>query len=216
MSRPAARAAGATHLLAAVLAAAAFFGVLILLAQPSPAQRDSRNTLRPAADFAGIRDSRARAEALFREAGKVLVHPRCTNCHPRGDAPLQGEKGEPHRPPVVRGPDNMGAPGMRCGTCHGATNFEPARVPGAPHWQLAPRHMSWVGKSLGEICRQIKDPKRNGNHTVAEIVGHMQKDPLVGWAWNPGARRRPPPGTWQRFGELIAAWHAAGGHCPPK
>ena len=32
--------------------------------------------------FASIADTDARSAAMFTELGKVLTHPRCTNCHP--------------------------------------------------------------------------------------------------------------------------------------
>src|SRR5438876_9381030 len=83
-----------------------------------------RNPLRPVDSFAGISDTRERSAALFTEAAKVLTHPRCMNCHPAGDRPKQGERGELHQPMVVRGKDGFGAPGMRCATCHGPTNFD--------------------------------------------------------------------------------------------
>ena len=68
----------------------------------------------------------------------------------------------------------MGASGMRCITCHGAANFE--RVPGNPKWMLAPKEMAWIGRSLGEICEQIKDPKRNGGKKLDEIVQKLRVD----------------------------------------
>ena len=74
--------------------------------------------------------------------------------------------------------------GMRCTTCHGETNFEAGHVPGNPNWHLAPIEMAWVGKSLGAICEQIKDPNRNGGKTLGQIVDHVTDDELVGWAWN--------------------------------
>jgi hypothetical protein len=37
---------------------------------------------------------------------------------------------------------------------------------------------------------------------------------LVGWAWHPGAGRRPAPGTQERFGEIIEAWIETGSECP--
>jgi hypothetical protein len=46
---------------------------------------------------------------------------------------------------------------MRCSSCHQQANFEPGRVPGHPQWHLAPRDMSWEGKTLAEICAQIKE-----------------------------------------------------------
>ena len=48
--------------------------------------------------------------------------------------------------------------------------------------------MAWVGKSLGEICEQIKDPERNGGKSMEELVHHMAEDSLVGWGWHPGVR----------------------------
>lgn len=171
-------------------------------------------TLRPASAFAGIADPRERSVALFQEAGKVLQSPRCMNCHPAGDRPSQTDVMRPHQPVVVRGPANIGAPGMTCGTCHGAANFDPARVPGHPEWSLAPIEMAWQGRSLGQICEQIKDPARNGGKDLAALVYHMAEDSLVGWGWSPGAGRMPAPGTQAEFGALVTAWAEGGAHCP--
>jgi hypothetical protein len=33
----------------------------------------------------------------FETVRAVLQHPRCQNCHPEGDAPLQGDDGHAHR-----------------------------------------------------------------------------------------------------------------------
>ena len=115
-------------------------------------------------------DQASRSIALFREAGKVLQHPRCLNCHPRTDQPQQGDAMKVHEPPVTRGRDGHGAVGMECTTCHNSRNFDPAGVPGHERWHLAPIEMAWVGKSLREICVQIKDRKRNGGKSS----GHRQ------------------------------------------
>jgi len=74
--------------------------------------------------------------------------------------------------------------------------------------------MSWQGKTLGEICRQIKDRARNGGRSLADIRTHMATDRLVGWAWRPGEGRKPAPGTQAEFGTLIEAWISTGAHCP--
>ena len=50
-------------------------------------------------------DQASRSIALFREAGKVLQHPRCLNCHPVGERPTQADRMTPHMPFVVRGAD---------------------------------------------------------------------------------------------------------------
>lgn len=180
----------------------------------SAKQPDPGATLKSVQSFASIPDDKQRSLALFQEAGKVITHPRCMNCHPVGDRPFQGDDRHPHMPMVVRGVDNFGAIGMRCTTCHGPSNFDPAGVPGHPEWHVAPVEMGWVGKPLGEICEQIKDPKRNGGKSLEELVHHMAEDSLVGWGWNPGVGREPAPGTQKEFGELIRAWVDSGAVCP--
>lgn len=172
--------------------------------------------LRDAAAFASIRDPQARALALFAEAGKVIHSPRCLNCHPAGDRPTQTDAMVPHMPFVTRGKAGMGVAAMRCTNCHQTENFAPSDVPGDPLWHLAPREMAWQGLSLGAICRQIKDPARNGGKSLAQIVQHMTADHLVGWAWRPGGNRLPAPGTQARFGQLIASWVASGAACPTE
>lgn len=176
--------------------------------------------LRGPGDFAGIADERARAVALFEEMGQVLQHPRCVNCHPAGDRPLQGEAMVPHQPPVVRGDGGMGVPGMFCTTCHGAENVAfvgaEGSIPGHEVWFLAPIEMAWEGRSLGEICAQIKDPARNGGKTLAELHEHNAHDGLVGWGWHPGEGREPAPGDQETFGALTQAWIDAGAHCPEE
>ena len=164
--------------------------------------------------FASIGDTAARSAALFTELGKVLTHPRCVNCHPAGDRPRQTDASRPHQPPVARGPDGLGLPAMRCPICHQQANFEPGRVPGDPIWHLAPREMAWEGKTLAEICAQIKDPARNGNRTLEALVEHIGTDHLVGWAWAPGYGRQPAPGTQKEAGALVDAWVKTGAACP--
>jgi hypothetical protein len=171
-------------------------------------------TLKPASAFASISDQKARSVALFEEAGKVIQHPRCVNCHPAGDRPTQTDSSHPHQPLVVRGEDGLGAIGMRCTTCHGPANFDPGHIPGHPQWHVAPIEMAWQGKSLAYICQQIKDPKRNGGKSMEQLIEHMSSDSLVGWGWNPGVGREPAPGTQAEFGELIKAWAESGAACP--
>jgi hypothetical protein len=169
--------------------------------------------LRPVSSF-HIADRRARSIALFREAGKVLQHPRCMNCHPQTERPTQTDWMHPHQPLVVRSADGHGAAGMPCKACHHAGNFDPGHVPGHPDWRLAPATMAWQGRSLAQICSQIKDRARNGGRDLVALIHHVSEDSLVGWAWAPGAGRTPAPGTQAQFGELMKAWSAAGAFCP--
>jgi hypothetical protein len=76
--------------------------------------------------------------------------------------------------------------------------------------------MTWEGKSLGQICTQLKDPQRNGGRDIAAILKHVVTDSLVKWAWAPGPGRTPAPGTNAEFGALLEAWAASGAHCPAR
>src|SRR5438045_5356045 len=98
--------------------------------------------LRGPESFSSIADRTERSRALFAEAGRVLQHPRCLNCHPVGERPTQGSDLHPHSPLVVRGADDNGAIGMRCTTCHQTSNYEPSGVPGHPLWHVAPTSMA--------------------------------------------------------------------------
>jgi len=174
------------------------------------------STLASPESFASIADADARSAAMFTELGKVLTHPRCVNCHPAGDRPRQGDERRLHQPPVARGVDGHGTETMRCSICHQNANFEPGRMPGHPEWHLAPREMAWEGKTVAEICAQIKDPARNGGRKVEQLVHHIGEDTLVGWAWAPGAGRSPAPGTQKQAGALVDAWVKSGAACPAK
>jgi hypothetical protein len=180
------------------------------------ASHAASNTLASPESFGSIAEPDARSAAIFAELGKVLTHPRCVNCHPAGDRPRQGDENRLHQPPVARGVDGHGTETMRCSICHQNANFEPGRVPGHPEWHLAPREMVWEGKSLAEICDQIKDPLRNGGRKVEDLIHHIGTDTLVGWAWAPGFGRTPAPGTQKQAGALVDAWVKAGAVCPAR
>jgi hypothetical protein len=178
------------------------------------ASETAPHALAPPESFAAIGDTEKRSAAMFTELGKVLTHPRCVNCHPAGDRPRQTDAGRPHQPPVWRGADGHGLPAMRCSICHGEANFEPGRMPGHPEWHLAPRSMAWEGKTLAEICAQIKDPARNGGRKPEDLIHHIGEDTLVGWAWAPGDGRSAAPGTQKIAGALVEAWVKTGAACP--
>ena len=187
---------------------------LVIATAATDAVSDQSDGLASPESFASIADTAARSAAIFTELGKVLTHPRCVNCHPAGDRPRQGDMARLHQPPVERGADGHGLPAMRCSICHQQANFDAAGMPGNPLWQLAPREMAWEGKTLAEICAQIKDPARNGNRSVDALIEHIGEDHLVGWAWAPGYGRQPAPGTQKQAGALVEAWVKTGAECP--
>ncbi|HJV41909.1 Isoquinoline 1-oxidoreductase subunit [Caulobacter sp.] len=203
-----------------ILAGALALGGAVAAGTGQPSQPASApEVLRTVVSFQSIRDPGARSVALFTEAGRVIQSPRCLNCHPVERRPTQGDDLHPHDPPMVAGDSGHGPAGMPCFSCHGSANVptwgrDIQSIPGDPKWALAPVEMAWQGKSLGAICAQIKDPARNGGRSLDQIRHHMAEDHLVGWAWNPGAGRRPAPGSQRAFGDLIAAWIDAGARCP--
>jgi hypothetical protein len=155
---------------------------------------------------------------MFVEIGTVLTHPRCMNCHPAGEHPLQGADHHDHRPAVWR--NDTGSSGTPCTECHTEQNVtlhEAASyrsIPGHPRWGVAPLSMAWQGKSVGDICRQLKDTARNGGRDLTMLQEHIAKDDLVAWGWHPGEGREPAPGTQEAAGELVQAWIDSGAECP--
>jgi len=154
---------------------------------------------------------------LFLEFVTVLRHPRCMNCHSRGDFPRQGDDGHPHTMNVRRGPDGHGVTAEKCTTCHQDHNLAGAHMPpGAPNWGLPPANMPmmWEGLSDGQICRSFKDPKQNKNRNLDQLVEHLTEDKLVMWGWNPGEGRTPVPMPHDEFSAKVKQWQAAGAPCP--
>ncbi len=116
------------------------------------------------------------SRAAFLQVYKVFTSPRCQNCHPAGDAPLQGDDSHIHMQNVKRGRDGHGVYGMRCDTCHQSTNLPGAHMPpGNPKWSLPPaeHQMIFVGRTPAELCRQLKDPQQTGGRSLAQLLEHV-------------------------------------------
>ena len=199
-------------LMARAMTAAAVFVLSSAVAEADP------TPLKSPSEFASIANPRERSLAIFGEIGKLLTNPRCMNCHPAGEHPLQSNDQHEHMPPVWRG--ESGHYATNCAGCHTGRNFtlhEAATyqsIPGHPRWGLAPLSMAWEGKSIGDICRQLKDVNRNGGRDLALLQEHIAKDDLVAWAWNPGKGREPAPGSQEIAGQLVQAWIDSGAECP--
>jgi cytochrome c5 len=160
----------------------------------------------------------AKARAAFNEAAKVFFSPRCANCHPAGDGPTQGDTMTPHSMDVKRGPDGRGVEELKCATCHQDINLEGDGLPpGAPDWHMpaAEHKMSFQGITIGQLCRNLKDPVQNGGKkTAKDAVLHLATDPKVVWAWNPGNGRTTPPMSQADFMKKMNEWVANGAACP--
>jgi len=161
-------------------------------------------------------DAAASAKA-FLEIHKVFTSPRCQNCHPAGDAPLQGDDSHVHLQNVKRGKDGHGVSAMRCETCHQTTNLAGDHMPpGNPKWSLpSPEHkMVFVGRTPAELCRQLKDPKQTGGRSLQQLLEHVADDELVAWGWNPGDGRALPPLSRPETVAQMKTWIDGGAACP--
>jgi hypothetical protein len=159
----------------------------------------------------------ARARAAFLEIVPVLKHPRCFNCHAIGDFPRQGDDSHQHQQNVRRGSMGQGVTAQKCSACHQTENVAGLNMPpGAPNWHLPPPNMPmiWEGKTPGQICQQIKDPKQNNGKTIAQIVEHVTSDNLVLWGWAPGEGRTIPPKSQAEFASKFQEWARFGAACP--
>jgi hypothetical protein len=161
-------------------------------------------------------DAAASAKA-FLEIHKVFTSPRCQNCHPAGDAPLQGDDSHVHLQDVKRGKDGRGVSAMRCETCHQTTNLAGDHMPpGNPKWGLpSPEHkMVFVGRTPAELCRQLKDPEQTGGRSLQQLLEHVASDELVGWGWSPGDGRALPPLSRSDTVAQMKIWIDGGAACP--
>ena len=202
-----------TIAVALFLGASSLWAVAALSARGGNGERVGRLSAKPAAV---VRDDAA-ARAAFLAAAPVFTHPRCQNCHPAGEAPLQGDDSHPHAQSVKRGLHGKGKYGMKCDACHQLTNLPGVHMPpGAPNWRLPPPNMRmvFVGKTPSELCSQLKDPSRNGGKTIDQIIEHVTSDKLVGWGWNPGEDRTTPPLSRPEFAAKMQEWARNGAACP--
>ena len=164
-----------------------------------------------------LTDSLASIEA-FGVVYKVLMSPRCMNCHPAGDVPLQGDDSHLHQMSPKRGKDGKGVYAMKCSNCHQPTNSPGLHTPpGNPKWALPPADMKMVfeGKSERELALQIMDYNKNGHKDKAKLIEHA-RDTLVKAGWDMGEGRVPPPVSYEDFVTAWDTWINTGGVAPAK
>ncbi|WP_372748556.1 hypothetical protein [Litorivivens sp.] len=150
----------------------------------------------------------------FGPIAEVLRHPRCMNCHTVTNFPRQTDQRLRHAQLVVRGKDGHGAPTLQCNACHQDRNVADGKVPGAPHWHLAPLSMGWENLDDTQLCEALLDRSKNGNRSVSDLVHHMTVDALVLWGWSPGGDRTLPPYPHAEFVSYLEDWADAGAPCP--
>ena len=157
------------------------------------------------------------SQQAFLDVYRVLMSPRCMNCHPAGDVPLQGDDSHLHTQGVKRGPEGRGLYALKCTNCHQSSNTPGLNMPpGVPDWHLPPADMRMVfqGRSAHDLALQMVDPKRNGGKSRQDLIEHMKTD-LVRWAWHPGEGRTKPPLTYEEFTARFKDWIEKGAVAPP-
>jgi hypothetical protein len=168
-------------------------------------------------DYPVLAKDSAGSVKAFMSVYKVLMSPRCMNCHPAGDVPLQGDDNHLHTMNVKRGVDGHGIYSMRCSNCHQPENDPGVHMPpGNPKWGLPPEktRMVFQGRSPHQLALQLLDPKQNGGRTKAQLIDHMANDGLVGWAWHPGEGRTTPAMSRKAFAEQARIWITKGAYVP--
>jgi len=162
---------------------------------------------------------KAASQRAFMSVYKVLMSPRCMNCHPAGDAPLQGDDSHPHTQNVQRGMEGHGVYALKCANCHQPQNTPGEHMPpGNPKWALPPasRKMVFEGRSPRQLAAQLLDPKLNGGKTKAQLIEHVTSDTLVLWGWHPGDGRTLPPLSHAEFAKQFRRWIDKGAYLPDK
>lgn len=162
------------------------------------------------------KDSVASVKA-FKDVYAVLMSPRCMNCHPSGDIPLQGDDSHLHAMSPKRGKDGKGLYAMKCSNCHQPTNIEGLnKPPGHPNWHLPPANMKMIfqGRTPNQLAKQLVNLKTNGNKNLAQLIAHAD-DGLVKAGWNPGEGRTLPPLSHEEFKKAWITWLKTGAYAPP-
>lgn len=152
----------------------------------------------------------------FQEVYKVLMSPRCMNCHPAGDVPLQGDDSHLHAMLPQRGKDGKGVFAMKCANCHQPTNLDGlGKPPGHPDWHLPPADMKMIfqGRSPRQLALQLVDPKMNGNKTLKQLMAHAD-DGLVMAGWTPADGVSVPPLSHEQFKKSWITWISKGAYAP--
>ncbi len=197
---------------------ATVLSVLIFVIAVAASAFKKEDSLVEKVDFKSTNRDSVESVKVFATVYKVLMSPRCMNCHPSGDVPLQGDDSHLHTMGPKRGVDGKGVYAMKCSNCHQETNTPGLHTPpGNPDWHLPPADMKMVfqGKSPHELAKQLVDPNKNGHKDMKKLIEHAD-DGLVLAGWNPGEGRTLPPVSHAEFKKAWLTWLKKGAYAPKK
>lgn len=190
--------------------------ILSVITGMASVSRDKNDGTRLDAQSEAIRRDSIESVKAFLQVYTVLMSPRCMNCHPSGDVPLQGDDNHLHVMLPQRGKDGKGVYAMKCMNCHQPTNVPGLHTPpGNPNWHLPPADMKMVfqGKTPHQLAKQLIDPQQNGHKTLEQLIEHANDD-LVLAGWNPGEGRTVPPMSHKEFSKAWVTWIKKGAYAP--
>lgn len=166
--------------------------------------------------YASVNKDSIESVEAFKKVYLVLMSPRCMNCHPSGDVPLQGDDSHLHQMLPKRASDGKGLYAMKCTNCHQPSNTPGLHSPpGKPNWRLPPADMKMVfqGRTASQLAKQIMDPTQNGHKNKTKLIEHAD-DELVVAGWDPGEGRTLPPLSYAEFKKAWITWITKGGYAP--
>jgi len=189
------------------------FGMIALMAALGRIKETSSSD---APDFENPKKDSIESVKAFMQVYQVLMSPRCMNCHPSGDVPLQGEDSHIHAMQPQRGKEGRGLYAMKCTNCHQPTNTPGLHMPpGNPNWHMPPADMKMVfqGRTPHQLAKQLIDPAQNGQKSREQLIAHAT-DALVIASWDPGEGRALPPLSQAEFSKAWVKWIKKGAYAP--
>lgn len=171
----------------------------------------------PAGFFSNKKRDSLLSKKTFLEVYKVMMSPRCINCHPAGDVPLVGDDSHLHEQRVKRGEEGRGMYASICTNCHKDKNTPGLnKPPGCPDWHMPPANMKMIfqGRTPRELATQLLDTAENGNKTTADLINFIEVNQFVLAAWNMGEGRNPPPLAHEEFARQFRIWIESGAFLP--
>lgn len=194
----------------------AITAILLIIAFITSSFKEKKDFTRNNASGVDITKDSVESVQAFMQVYKVLMSPRCMNCHPAGDRPLQGDDSHVHTMNVQRGKEGKGLYALKCSNCHQPENADAMHAPpGNPKWQLPPADMKMVfqGRTAHQLALQIMDYNQNGHKSKEQLLAHAT-DTLVKAAWHMGEGRTQPPLTYEDFHKMWNTWIEKGSYAP--